>query len=441
MSSRIFPFSIKKKAPAGPDGIRYLLPDDRIVKKISDKAMNVNRRTGERQALPSGWRWAKLGEACEIIAGQSPPGHTYRKSPEGLPFFQGKADFGSRNPIPRAWCVEPTKVARAKDILISIRAPVGPINLANQECCIGRGLAAIRCGNNIEMEFLFFWLKKEEKSLERKSSGSAFGAINRGELEEFAVPLPPLAEQKRIAGILNQQMEAIEKARAAAAAQLQAANGLPATYLRQAFPTPGQALPPDRRWEKLGEVCEIQLGKMLSPISKQGKDPSPHLRNANVQWNRIDTSNLSYMDFSPVEQKKFCLKKGDLLVCEGGEPGRSAVWDGRIDPCYYQKALHRLRPINSIVNPYFVMFRLWSGVQGNEIVSANAKTTIAHIPAVRLKKLVIALPPLSEQKRIVNRLNDKIASAERLRVGLEMQLHEINALPAALLRRAFNGEL
>ncbi len=89
-------------------------------------------------------------------------------------------------------------------------------------------------------------------------------------------------------------------------------------------------LPDGWRWVRLGNVCEIQLGKMLSPKSKGGTRPRPYLRNANVQWNHFDLSDIAEMDFDEKEEEKFALRRGDLLVCEGGEPGRSAVWAARL---------------------------------------------------------------------------------------------------------------
>jgi type I restriction enzyme S subunit len=233
-------------------------------------------------------------------------------------------------------------------------------------------------------------------------------------------------------------MVAVERARASAEAQLQTAENLPSAYLRAVFISPEAQAWPIKR---LKDVCEIQLGKMLSPKSRTGLRPRPYLRNANVQWNRFDLSGVLEMDFSEVEERKFALRRGDLLVCEGGEPGRSAVWQGEIEPCFFQKALHRLRPIQDRVNPSFVMHRLWLGANESEFSNSHAKTTIAHLPAVRLAELEIGVPPLSDQRRIAAQLSSQMASAERLRQMLTEQLDAINKLPAALLRRAFNGEV
>jgi type I restriction enzyme S subunit len=188
-----------------------------------------------KRPLPAGWRWVKLGEVCEIIPGQSPPSETYRKTPEGLPFFQGKADFGTEYPVPSTWCVAPQVVAKPGDILISVRAPVGPTNVANVECCIGRGLAAIRPSELVDGVFIQLALKFLEPDLIKLGSGSTFQAIRRQDLEMLGIPLPPLREQKRIAGILREQMASVERLRKALEEQLEAINKLPSALLRKAF--------------------------------------------------------------------------------------------------------------------------------------------------------------------------------------------------------------
>jgi type I restriction enzyme S subunit len=263
-------------------------------------------------------------------------------------------------------------------------------------------------------------------------------AVKNDKLLALEIPLPPVEEQKRIAAILKEQMAAVERARAAAEAQLEAAKALPAAYLHAAFSSPEA-----QQWptSQLGMLCDIQLGKMLSPASRIGLRPRPYLRNANVQWGKFDLADIARMDFTEDQERKFALRSGDLLVCEGGEPGRAAVWDGRIPSCLYQKAIHRLRPISNAVDPHFVMYRLWMGALQQEFLESHAKTTIAHLPAVRLQRLPIRVPAVPEQQRIAVTLNEQMASAERARKAIEEELDVINKLPAALLRRAFNGEL
>lgn len=146
--------------------------------------------------LPNSWVVVKLDEACKIILGQSPPSNTYNTKRNGLPFFQGKAEFTDLHPIPEKWCHAPKKIAEKNDVLLSVRAPVGATNIANQKCCIGRGLAAIRYPPNHKFLYLFF--KKIEKELDEKGTGTTFKAISGAVLREVQFPLPPLPEQHRI---------------------------------------------------------------------------------------------------------------------------------------------------------------------------------------------------------------------------------------------------
>ena len=143
-----------------------------------------------------------LKDICQIIAGQSPPSDTYNQEQDGMPFFQGKADFGDLYPTVRYWCNAPKKLSKADDILFSLRAPVGPTNINNIDACIGRGLAAIRC-ENVQLKYLLHYLRGNERKIAALGTGSTFKAITIGTLKDLEIPLPPLEEQKKIAAILD----------------------------------------------------------------------------------------------------------------------------------------------------------------------------------------------------------------------------------------------
>lgn len=178
------------------------------------------------------------------------------------------------------------------------------------------------------------------------------------------------------------------------------------------------------RIARLGEIAEIQLGKMLSPKSKTGHESFPYLRNQNVQWNRFDLADVAYMDFSERERQKFRLRKGGVLVCEGGEPGRTAVWQGQIDECYYQKALHRIRP-SADLDAQYLAFWMWHLSRQNAFTDSNAKTTISHLPLVRLTQVEIPLPKITEQRYIAQRLIEQLAAVEEARRACELQIDSI----------------
>ena len=153
-----------------------------------------------------------LSDVAELVMGQSPPSESYNESGEGLPFYQGKTDFGATYPTPRIYCCDPKKIAEPGDILMSVRAPVGATNLSNSKACIGRGIAAIRA-HGIDRDFLYFYLKKIETYIDSLGSGAIFKAINKSQLAELPINEAgiPLPEQKKIAKILLTVQRAIEE--------------------------------------------------------------------------------------------------------------------------------------------------------------------------------------------------------------------------------------
>ncbi len=143
--------------------------------------------------------------------GQSPSSQFYNQNGDGLPFYQGKADFGDRFPTVRYWCTKPTKLADKGDVLLSVRAPIGPTNVATERCCIGRGLAALRPLAGMSTEYLLWTLRAFEEQLDGLGTGTTFKAVSRKLLEPFPLPLPPLAEQHRIVAKVDELMDLIDR--------------------------------------------------------------------------------------------------------------------------------------------------------------------------------------------------------------------------------------
>ena len=154
------------------------------------------------EKIPKGWKWVKLGEIAEIKMGQSPESKYYNDKGIGLPFLQGNKTFGYKYPEIDIFCSNPIKIAKKGEVLISVRAPVGDINIANQDICIGRGLASINSLFN-QNEFLFYCLKYSKNDLLASETGTVFGSINKDTLNNFSILLPPLPEQKAIAEVLS----------------------------------------------------------------------------------------------------------------------------------------------------------------------------------------------------------------------------------------------
>lgn len=151
-----------------------------------------------------------LGDICKITMGQSPDSSTYNTTNIGLPFYQGNADFGELYPKTRIWCSEPQKIAEPENILLSVRAPIGALNIAKEKCCIGRGLAAITPHKNFCFnKYLFYILKYKYNELNARGTGSTFKAINKSILNNLPIDIYSIDRQKRIAGILDKATELI----------------------------------------------------------------------------------------------------------------------------------------------------------------------------------------------------------------------------------------
>ncbi|MQM32469.1 MAG: hypothetical protein CRU78_19060 [Candidatus Accumulibacter phosphatis] len=281
--------------------------------------------------------------------------------------------------------------------------------------------------------FLTFYFRSDDarRALIASSGKVAITNISQGILSKAPIPLPPLPEQKKIAHILSTVQRAIE----AQEQIIQTTTELKKALMHKLF-TEGLRNEPQKQteigpvpqsWELLpiGDLFETQLGKMLSQKAKVGDSPKAYLRNKNVQWGRIDTDDLLRMDFNDRETEKFQLRKGDLLVCEGGEVGRAALWDGGIEDCYYQKALHRLRPkTDQITNEFMVHWMMFGFLLTNTYGVTGTRTTIAHLPEIKLKPLLLPVPSPDEQAEIVKALD----SADQKHAGHQRKLAALQDL-------------
>lgn len=202
------------------------------------------------------WQTKTLGDVAEVIAGQSPEGAFYNTSGDGLPFYQGKKEFGEKfiGP-PTTWTSRITKVALEGDVLMSVRAPVGPVNFATEKSCIGRGLAAIRSGDSLDKNFLFYFLLSKQDEISG-TEGAVFASISKAEIERIGIALPFLPEQQRIVAILDEAFACIATAKANAEQNLQNARAVFESYLEAVFSQRGEG------WicTTIGEQITLQRG-------------------------------------------------------------------------------------------------------------------------------------------------------------------------------------
>ncbi len=173
-------------------------PTYRLRQSKTCNALSRNNFSNVSVQLPDGWTHATLEQIAMITPGQSPPSSSYNQKRSGIPFFQGKTNFGELHPTPQHWCTNPRKIAVKNDILISVRAPVGPTNLAKETCCIGRGLSGIRVTDKIHFKYILYHIRAIEKSIAASGTGTTFKAISNKQLKSIVLNIAPYNEQKRI---------------------------------------------------------------------------------------------------------------------------------------------------------------------------------------------------------------------------------------------------
>lgn len=283
-------------------------------------------------------------------------------------------------------------------------------------------------------KFILYWFIYADIS--QYVAGTTRQKLTLSVLRSIPLALPPLEEQKAIAGILSTVQSAIEKTEKV----INALKNFKESMMKHLF-TYGPVAEEEaekvelketeiglipKHWEvvRLGEVFDVKQGKQLSSKeSKEGKTLRPFLRTSNVLWNKIDTSSISYMPFSDEEFETLKLRRGDILVCEGGDVGRTSVWEGQLEECAYQNHLHRLRPKeNNIVNYFFSYWMEYAiCLRGLYVNSAN-RTTIPNLSAQRLKSFLIPLPPLEEQQKIaqiLQSIDQRIEKEEKYKNALQ----------------------
>jgi type I restriction enzyme S subunit len=382
--------------------------------------------------LPQSWKWTRLIEIAEIIMGQSPPSNTYNEQGEGLPFYQGKADFGARHPTPRKWCVRPQKIALPNDILLSVRAPVGPVNICPKTSCIGRGLAAIRPQQEVDYLFLFFYLRSIENYLAELGKGSTFGAIKKSDLMELRIPLPPFEEQKRIVARIEELVRRIEEAKRLHHESLRQAQSLLPSALHEVFSVLNKNWPT----VKLGDICEKIVG---------GGTPSRNIGRyfkGDIPWATVKDINSIYLEDTQEHITREALEKSSAKLIPAGNiivatrVGIGKVVINRIDVAINQD-LKGLLLDQSEANTKYVLYFLMSF----NLEKLSRETTVKGILKKKLVLIEIPLPPLDEQRRIVEYLDSIQSKAESLKRLQEETQKELNALLPSILDRAFRGEL
>ena len=396
------------------------------------------------------WDVKPLGYLIELINGAPFDSNLFNRIELGMPLIRIR-DVGKANT--ETWfsgTYEEKYIVRAGDILVGLDGDFrvaewhGPEALLNQRVC-----KLVVDASVLDKKFMLYHLQGWLDAIWEETSATTVKHLSSKSIQEIPFPCPPLDEQRRIVETLDDHLSRLDKA----LADLDHADQQTLVFRRSILnallnPNASGSEPGVERvselplcWEakSLGEVAETQLGKMLNRSQQVGDSTIPYLRNINVQWGRIDLSDVKQMDIYPEERSKFTALPGDLLVCEGGESGRAAIWNGH-EPIGIQNALHRIRPAAELDTRYLLYYFEWQ-VKSKMIDHLLSGVTITHFTQEKLRRMVIQYPPLQEQRQIVETLDGTLSTLDSTRKSIASQKLRLASLRRSILKQAFIGEL
>lgn len=344
------------------------------------------------------------------------------------------------------------KLGEPGTILFSMYASLGHTAWLKVPAAWNQAILGLLPDPTTDARFLRYSLVSLRPHLLEQARSNTQANLNAEQVGNLSIPRPPLDEQRRIADFLDAEtakidaLAAVRSTQAGTLGELELARiaeRLCGTELRRArIETGWEWLPsiPDS-W-CVGPVYayfDIQLGKMLNAVRASGEDQQPYLRNANVHWYEIDTEDLALMTFEPDERKRYGVRVGDLLVCEGGAGvAEAAVWDGRTSTCFYQKSLHRVRAANNVPVEWLMYWLRYAKAAGVFNADGNL-ATIPHLTGEQLAEYRIPIPP--DGHRRVAELSSQIESIRKAQAEIESGNALLTERRQALVTAAVTGQL
>ncbi len=412
---------------------------------MSSTTRDIDQRS-ERKELPEGWRWVKLGDVCLPDRQIVEPNTSHAESLAYYSLEHIESETGRILKTP----TEPVELEGKSMTFLFDQRHVLYGKLRPYLNKVALPFSSGRCTTEMipllpsdDMDRIFLaWLLRRQETVEFAMQGKTGSRMPRADMDSLLmlhIPLPPLPDQQRIAAILKKQMAAVEKARTAAQERLRAIKALPAAFLHQIFPDPGQPLPVGWRWAKLGEVCEVIGG------STPDTGNSAYW-NGDIAWvtptdlgKFTDITILATSRQITLSGLQNCgtqmLPVGSVIMSSRAPIGHLAI--AGVSLCTNQGCKSFVPGMG--VDSVFLYWAIKRAVPDIQALGSGA--TFAEVSKSILYQFEIPLPPLPEQQRIVALISEQMAVVEKARIAAEAELKAINTLPAALLRRAFNGEI
>jgi type I restriction enzyme, S subunit len=396
--------------------------------------------------IPLEWEIKRLEEIASLNMGQSPESRDVNGDGVGLPFLQGNADFGEWNPVPRFWCTYPKKLVEKDDVLISVRAPVGAVNVADRDFCIGRGLAGIKFFA-VNKLFGLYSVQNNVHQFNSVKQGSAFDAINKDDLANLKIPSPKsLLEQRRIAEVLSSVDDLMLSSRRVLEQLREVRRGVMQRLLTRGIPGRHTAfretelgkIPLEWEVKKLKDVARKITDGSHQPVKATSDGDIPFLyisciEDGEISWNKaLKITRKTYEEISKGRKPK----TGIILYTAVGSYGNAALVRENVD-FSFQRHIAFIDPDNTIINSEFLVNWLNSSISkaiADKVAMGNAQKTVTLF---HLGQFTFAMPSLEEQERIVT----IISSFDQRIVSERARLEALEGLKAGLMQHLLTGKL
>jgi len=387
--------------------------------------------------LPQGWVNCNLSDVNEIIAGQSPESKYYNENGDGLPFFQGKTDFGHLYPTNRIYCTVPKKLAESGDILLSVRAPVGPTNLSRKTVAIGRGIHAIRPLGDILTSYVLYYFKQIEPVFSGTGTGTTFSAVTVDDVKNLKFPLSPLAEQQRIVKKIDALFSKLDKG----VEMLQIIHRQLQTYRQAVLKWAFEEHCTNAPTYQLKTLC-THIVDCLHSTPKWTESGKLCLRTTNFRKGYLDLAEKNYVSLETFNERIRRLKpeKDDVLYSrEGAILGLACLIPDNVELCLGQRMM--MMRTNDKMSPRFLMHYLNSPMIEIIVKKKTGGTASPHINIRDIKLFEIPTPTLDEQMQIIADIESRLSVCDKLEALVDENLAKANALRQSILKKAFAGQL
>lgn len=418
-------------------------------------------------AIREDWHFDQIKYHYDVILGKMLQNSAQSSDDIEVPYLKAQHvqwDRAHVADLPTMWAspgeIEVLQI-RKGDLVVCEGGEVGRAAIVAQQppetCIIQNALHLVRPKPTGDVRFLRYLLQHATSHgwLDVLCNRATIAHFTAEKFREMWVWLPPCAEQRSIADYLDRETAKIDTLIAAKQRLLDLLVEKRRTLITHAVTRGLDANAPlrDSGVEWLGKIpahwatppvytrFEVQLGKMLDEKRIRSTHLAPYLRNGDVQWGYVNIHNLQEMDFDEADRRKYALQAGDILVCEGGELGRTAIWHEELKDCYFQKAILRLRPTTQEDIPEFFVYVMYMLVK-MEVFSLQAtNATIQHLPAETLRRMRYAAPPFSEQHAIVNYLEQKVRKLDALSTVTSNTIELLHERRTALIAAVVTGKL